>query len=240
MRIDVYLVQKGLAPTRTRAANMIKLGGVFVNGRRVDKASYAVADSDAVTVTDVIEYASLGGLKLAKALSEFHISPRGRAVDIGASNGGFTHCLLLHGAQKVYAVDVGECALPDFLLQDARVVSMPKTNARALTTDNVEGPVDFGTVDVSFISVTYILPVLYDLLLAGGEAVVLVKPQFEVGPRFLTKTGVVRDAKARLGALERVKSSAVALGFTVVGSCEVPLLFEDKNVEYLLYLRKPL
>lgn len=240
MRIDVYLVQKGLAPTRTRAANMIKLGGVFVNGRRVDKASYDVADSDAVTVTDVIEYASLGGLKLAKALSEFHISPHGRAVDIGASNGGFTHCLLLHGAQKVYAVDVGECALPDFLLQDARVVSMPKTNARALTADNVEGPVDFGTVDVSFISVTYILPVLYDLLLPGGEAVVLVKPQFEVGPRFLTKTGVVRDAKARLGALERVKSSAVALGFTVVGSCEVPLLFEDKNVEYLLYLRKAL
>ena len=238
MRLDLYLVTRSLAPTRTRAANIIKLGGVFVNGKRVDKPAYDVAEGDEVKVSDVIEYASLGGLKLERALTTFSIAVAGRAVDIGASNGGFTHCLLAHGAERVYAVDVGECALPDFLLADPRVVSMPKTNARNLTPDDLGGQVAMGVVDVSFISVTYLLPVLYALLLPEGQAVVMVKPQFEVGKQALTKSGVVKDEKARLRALETVKAEARRLGFTVVGDCPVPLLFEDKNVEYLLYLRK--
>lgn len=238
MRLDVYLVTHSLAPTRTRAANMIKLGGVFVNGKPVDKPAYDVADGDEVKASDLIEYASLGGLKLERALTEFDVHVSGRAVDIGASNGGFTHCLLSHGAAKVYAVDVGECALADFLLRDPRVVAMPKTNARNLTPEMLGGAVDFGTMDVSFISVTYLLPVLYAVLSPEGQAVVLVKPQFEVGKKALTKSGVVKDAKARLAALQKVTEAAVSLGFTVAGTCEVPLLFEDKNIEYLLYLKK--
>ena len=233
------MVTHTLAPTRTRAANLIKLGGVFVNGKPVDKPAYDVAEGDLVTVSDIIEYASLGGLKLERALTHFSIDVKGRAVDIGASNGGFTHCLLAHGASTVYAVDVGECALPDFLLADSRVVPMPKLNARDLTPAMLGGQVDFGTVDVSFISVTYLLPVLFDALSPSGQAVVLVKPQFEVGKKALTKSGVVKDEKTRLRALETVKAEARRLGFTVVGDCTVPLLFEDKNVEYLLYLKKP-
>ena len=238
MRLDLYLVTHALAPTRTRAANMIRLGGVFVNGKPVDKPSYDVADGDEVVASDVIEFASLGGLKLERAISEFGIEVHGRAVDIGASNGGFTHCLLMHGASKVYAVDVGECALPDWLRRDPRVVPLPKTNARALTVDMLEGTVDFGTVDVSFISVTYILPVLYEVLSESGRAVVLVKPQFEVGPKALSKSGVVREEKTRLRALSSVRDAAVRLGFEPLGTCTVPRLFEDKNVEYLLYLAK--
>lgn len=238
MRLDLYLVQNGLAPTRTRAANLIKLGGVSVNGRVVDKAAWDVSDGDSVTVTDKIEYASLGGLKLQRAIEQFAIEPRGRAVDIGAANGGFTHCLLAHGCEHVYAIDVGECALPAFLAEDARVTPMPRVNARTLTPDMLGGPVDFGTVDVSFISITYILPVLFGLLRAGGQAVVLVKPQFEVGPRGLTKTGIVKDARTRDAALTTVRRAAEALGFVVMGCCEVPRLFADKNIEYLLYLSK--
>lgn len=233
------MVTHSLAPTRTRAANMIKLGGVFVNGKPVDKPAYEVGEGDEVNATDIIEYASLGGLKLERALMTFAIEVKGRAVDIGASNGGFTHCLLTHGADRVYAVDVGECALPDFLLSDARVVPMPKTNARTLTANAIGGQVDFGTMDVSFISVTYLLPVLYDVLKSEGQAVVLVKPQFEVGRKGLTKSGVVKDEKTRLTVLETVKAEAERLGFEVAGICPVPLLFEDKNVEYLLYLKKP-
>jgi len=238
MRLDLYLVQHHLAPTRTRAANVIKLGGVTVNGKRVDKPAFDVAEGDAVVAHDVVEYASLGGLKLQKALDEFGIRLKGRAVDIGASNGGFTHCMLTRGIRHVYAVDVGECALPDFLRQDDRVTPMPKTNARTLTAEMLGGTVDFGTVDVSFISVCYLLPVLYAVLSAGAEAVVLVKPQFEVGAKNLTKTGVVKDEKTRRKALEKVQAEAASVGFSIMGTCAVPLLFADKNVEYLLYLRK--
>ena len=141
MRLDVYLVDRGLAPTRTRAANMIRLGGVSVNGKRVDKPAYDVGEGDEVVAEDVIGYASLGGLKLQKALDTFGIEISGRAVDIGASNGGFTHCLLQHGARHVYAVDVGDCALPDFLVRDGRVTPMPNTNARSLTREDLGGAV---------------------------------------------------------------------------------------------------
>ena len=238
MRLDLYLVQQGFAPTRTRAANIIRLGGVTVDGRLVDKPAYDVATGADVVVRDVVEYASLGGLKLAHALQRFDLHPAGRAVDIGASNGGFTHCLLLHGAAHVYAVDVGECALPDYLAEDSRVTPMPRTNARNLTLGDVGGEVDWVVVDVSFISVRLLLPVVYRLLRQGGSAVILVKPQFEVGPSRLTKTGIVREEKYRLGALEDVCTDARTLGFAVHGHTPVPLLFADKNVEYLVYLRK--
>ena len=239
MRLDLYLVQQGLAPTRTRAANLIHLGGVTVNGIVVQKSAYIVGPTDTVQVTDVIEYASLGGLKLQHAIRTFGLSVGGLcAVDIGASNGGFCDCLLAHGAAKVYAVDVGPCALPPRLVQDSRVVPMPDTDARTLTPAML-GHIDCATVDVSFISVTYILPTLYALLPSGAWAVVLVKPQFEVGPRALGKSGVVRDDALRQKAVDSVTRCAVGLGFEARGVQPVPLLFADKNIEYLLYLSRP-
>ncbi|MBO4535305.1 MAG: TlyA family RNA methyltransferase, partial [Clostridia bacterium] len=185
-----------------------------------------------------IGFASLGGLKLEEAITRLSVPVEGVAVDIGASNGGFTDCLLRHGAERVYAVDVGECALPTELRADPRVVVMDDTNARDLKVKDFPSPMDTAVCDVSFISLTLILPVIADLLKEGGHAVVLVKPQFEVGKQGLTKSGVVKDERTRLKALAKVKSCAESLGLKVHGECPVPKLFEDKNVEYLLHLVK--
>lgn len=238
MRLDLFLVQQGLAPTRTRADNLIRLGGVTVDGKVVCKPAFSVDETHQVEVNDVIAYASLGGLKLAKALEVFSLRPTGVAVDIGASNGGFTDCLLQAGASKVFAVDVGEYALPPSLLADPRVVAMPHTDARSLSTAVLGGLADCATVDVSFISLTYILPTLYAILKEGAWAMALVKPQFEVGPKALGKSGVVRDEKKRKQALDKVQTCATQLGFRVRGVDTVPLLFADKNIEYLLHLTK--
>lgn len=238
MRLDLYLVEKGLAASRTRAANLIKLGGVTVDGKVVDKPAYEVASDDEVVFNDVIGFASLGGLKLEEAITRLSVPVRGVAVDIGASNGGFTDCLLRHGASHVYAVDVGECALPPELANDSRVTVMDNTNARTLTPADFPGALDMAVCDVSFISITLILPVIASLLKAGGHAVVLVKPQFEVGRKGLTKSGLVKDDKTRLLALKSVKACAESVGLKVAGECEVPKLFADKNVEYLLHLTK--
>lgn len=238
MRLDVYLVERLSVASRTRAAHLIKLGGVKVNGRVVDKAAYDVGETDSVEVSDVIGFASLGGLKLEEAITRLSVPVGGVAVDIGASNGGFTDCLLRHGADHVYAVDVGECALPPQLREDARVTVMDNTNARDLTPQDFATPLNMAVCDVSFISLTLILPVIADLLVSGGHAVVLVKPQFEVGKAGLTKSGVVKDERTRLKALTRIKGCCEGLGLQVVGECPVPKLFEDKNVEYLLHLVK--
>ena len=237
MRLDVYLVETGRVESRTRASHLIKMGGVCVDGRPITKPSYEVGEGATVEVTDLIGYASLGGLKLKQAIDKFSLSVCGRCVDIGASNGGFTHCLLSHGANEVYAVDVGECALPDYLRQDERVRVLDRTNARDLTPDMVGGLADIVVADVSFISITYLLPTIASILSPDGYAVVLVKPQFEVGPKALGKSGVVRDPKLRSAAVDKVISCAAACGLIRRGLCEVPLIFEDKNVEYLLLLR---
>lgn len=235
-RLDVYLVQQGLVETRTRAANLIKLGGVSVDGQVVRKAAYDVAEEQQVAVDDKIGFASLGGLKLQKALATFALQVRGLAIDIGASNGGFTHCLLQAGADKVYAVDVGECALPDWLANDDRVVVLDKTNARSLPELGLP-PVDMVVADVSFISITLLLPVIAAALKSSGWAVVLVKPQFEVGKSGLTKTGLVKSEKLRQNALNNAIRRANGVGLRCCGTCEVPRLFADKNIEYLVYLR---
>ncbi len=238
MRLDLYLVEQGFAPTRTRAAHLVKLGGVTVDGKPVDKPAFEVKEGAQVIVKDVIGFASLGGLKLEEAITRLSVPVEGIAVDIGASNGGFTDCLLRHGARHVYAVDVGECALPERLARHPQVTVMDNTNARTLTKASFDSPLDMAVCDVSFISITLILPVIADLLREGGHAVVLVKPQFEVGPKGLTKTGIVKDEKTRLKALSSVKQCAQALSFDIRGECAVPKLFEDKNVEYLLHLVK--
>ena len=186
MRLDIYLT-KNLIESRTRAQNLIKLGFVRINGVIAEKASYDVRENDEVTVESNYA-ASLGGIKLQKALECDKITAEGKkCLDIGASNGGFCDVLLNNGAQSVIALDVGECALPERLSADKRIFVMDKTNARFLQPEQLPYVPDFITVDVSFISLTQILPVVYSCLTPGGDAVCLIKPQFECGKQSLSK-----------------------------------------------------
>lgn len=236
MRIDSYLFEKGFVESRTRGLNLIKLGGVKVNGKQILKPSFDVSDSDLVEVDDIIRYASLGGLKLIKAIRQFDIAVRGTCIDLGSSNGGFTDVLLECGAEKVVAVDVGECALPDRLISDSRVVVMDRTNAKAVPMN--DGSADIITADLSFISITKVLPEISRLLVKGGKAIILIKPQFEVGKTNLTKTGIVKSEKIALKAVQSVLTYAESVGLHSLGYTETPDLFDNKNVEYLAYLLK--
>lgn len=236
MRLDIFLYEKNLVTSRTRASNLIKLGGVKVNGKVIDKSSYEVDDNDTVEVTDVIKYCSLGGVKLEKAINTFGIKIFGTCIDLGSSNGGFVQCLLEEGGEKVYAVDIGDCALPEELAQDKRVVVLDRTNARNLPLDGEIA--DFVTADLSFISITLILPEIKRVLKKGGKGIVLVKPQFEVGRSGLTKSGIVKSEKLRLRALDNVKAKCIELGLEPVNYTEIPLLFDNKNTEYLLLINK--
>lgn len=236
MRIDQYLVEKNITSSRTRGLNLIKLGGVKVNGIVIEKASYDVKENDIIEVDDIIGYASLGGLKLAEAIRKFAIKDLGICVDLGASNGGFTDVLLKNGAEKVYAVDVGECALPSELKNDSRVAVMDKTNAKNVPLES--GTADFITADLSFISITKILPEISRLLKISGRAILLIKPQFEVGKKNLTKTGIVKSQKISAKCVEEIIQIAKTYCLEKLGLTPVPKLFENKNVEYLVYFIK--
>ncbi len=238
MRLDLYLVANKLANTRSRAWNLIRLGAVCVNGIAADKPSREIKPQDTVEVIDAIKYSSLGGLKLERAIKRFNIQVYGTAIDIGASNGGFTDCLLRHGAQRVYAVDVGECALPAPLRNDSRVTIMDNVNARELLPKDFPNKVDLITIDVSFISLALILPPAALLLKDKGALVALIKPQFEVGRKHLTKSGIVKSAKARAEAVSKVNTIAIESGLTPLGLSEAPILFAEKNIEYLAYFVK--
>ncbi len=236
MRIDQYLVENSITTSRTRGLNLIKLGGVKVNGKVVEKASYDVKETDIVEIDDLIGYASLGGLKLAEAVRKFEISDLGVCVDLGSSNGGFTDVLLRNGAEKIYTVDVGECALPEELKNNEKIVIMDKTNAKNVPLESQS--IDFITADLSFISITKILPEISRLLKMGGRAVVLIKPQFEVGKKNLTKTGIVKSEKVSLKCVEEIIAFANNLKLEKRGLTTVPKLFVNKNVEYLAYFCK--
>ncbi len=238
MRLDIYLVDNNITKSRTRALNLIKIGAVKVDGAVVNKPSYEVKDGQAVEVSDTIKYCSLGGLKLEKAIYEFGLVISGTAIDIGASNGGFTDCLLRNGAERVYAVDVGENALPEELCSDSRVVIMDKTNARYLKPEDFPEAADIITIDVSFISVTHILPVALRLLKEEGYIIALVKPQFELDKSSLTKSGIVKNALLGKKALDNVIKTALNEGLECVRCTETPRLFEEKNTEYLAMLIK--
>lgn len=236
MRLDKYLVSELGVETRSKALNLIKMGRVKVNGQVADKAGLEVGNK-LVELLSQMEYPSMGAYKLIKALDEFKISVTGAiACDIGASNGGFTAVLLERGVNKVYAVDVGECALPQELITD-KVIVKDKTNARSLTDETLGEKVDFVTADVSFISLSTILDNVSAVLKIGGQAILLVKPQFEVGAKFLNKKGIVKDAKARENALKNVISVAENNGLKAVTYTTAPI-YENKNIEYLLYLKK--
>lgn len=237
MRLDVYLSEKA-GYSRTKAANMISDGFVEVNGKTASKPSLNVNETDEVKVVREYRFASRGGDKLEKAFCDFGLDVNDKVcVDVGASNGGFTDCLLHHGASKVYAVDVGNCAFSENLRNDVRVTVKDNTNARELSVDILGELCDFACIDVSFISLKLILPAVLSVIKSGGEIVALIKPQFEAGKKNLTKTGLVLSEKVRKKIVEDIAGFASGLGAENEGVTNAPLR-EGKNVEYLIRLRK--
>ena len=237
-RLDTEMVRRGLAPSREQAQRLIKMGQVSVDGSPASKPSAPVTPENAITLTgEGLPFVSRGGLKLQRALELFPITLAGlTCADIGASTGGFTDCMLQHGAGKVYAIDVGTGQLHPSLLVDPRVVNMEQTNIR-----EVEGLPEeprFISADVSFISLRLVLPVIARLLPEGGEAVVLVKPQFEAGKGAVGKNGVVKDPKTHLQVLRAVKGYALENGFALCGAGFSPIRGPEGNIEYLYWLRK--
>jgi len=242
VRIDELLVERGLAPTRQRARALVLAGLVVAGDRRVDKPGQRVDPASEVRLKgEPCPYVSRGGLKLEAGLRAFGIRPEGRVcADVGASTGGFTDCLLQHGARRVYAIDVGYGQLAWKLRQDPRVMSLERQNVRTLPADAVPEPVDLAVVDTSFISLALVLPRVWDLIRPGGEVVALVKPQFEVGREHVGKGGVVRDPELRRQALERVLDTARRIGYGVLSTMESPVPGAKKgNVEFLAHLRRP-
>ena len=238
-RLDVLLVERGLAESRQRAQAVIMSGQVYVREQKVDKAGTQVEENAPIEVRgQALAYVSRGGLKLEKALKTFSgIRLKGvHAIDAGASTGGFTDCMLQNGAEKVYAVDVGYGQLAWSLRSDPRVVCMERTNVRYLTAEQIPEPLDFGTVDVSFISLKLILPALRGILKPDGQVVCLVKPQFEAGREKVGKKGVVRDPAVHLEVLRQFLQNAHEADFTVKEMTFSPIRGPEGNSEYLGHL----
>ena len=240
-RLDVELVDRGLVQSRERAKVVIMEGLVYVNGQKSDKAGTPVKEDDRIEVRgETLRYVSRGGKKLEKAMQVFPVVLEGcTCMDIGASTGGFTDCMLQNGAVKVYAVDVGYGQLAWSLRTDERVVNLERTNIRYITEEQVPQPVDFISVDVSFISLTLVLPVAHRLLKDGAQMVCLVKPQFEAGKDKVGKKGVVRDPQIHREVIRKVIGCAAELGFWVRGLDFSPIKGPEGNIEYLLFLQKP-
>ena len=242
MRLDVFLVKNAHFPSRQRAQLAIKSGQVHCNGQPVTKPSHPVQPADEITVTgDPLRYVSQGGLKLEKAIRHFNLDFSGkRVLDAGASTGGFTDCALQHGAAKVYAVDVGTSQLVAPLLNHPKVAVFENLDVRHITLAHLDGqPVDFVVADLSFISLTHVLPAFFPLVKKGGQLVLLVKPQFEMENRKALKRGIVKDAKLREKAVRRVVDCAESLGLEFIGKVETDV--EDagrKNVEFLAVFKK--
>jgi 23S rRNA (cytidine1920-2'-O)/16S rRNA (cytidine1409-2'-O)-methyltransferase len=240
-RLDKLLVEKGWAESREKAQALIMAGLVYVNGERVEKAGTKIPLEAEIEVKgEALPYVSRGGLKLEHALKTFDLDPAGLVcADLGASTGGFTDCLLKHGAHRVYAVDVGRGQLHFRLRQDPRVVVMEGVNARYLQADDLPELVDLVTIDVSFISLTKILPAAWRILKPGGLVVALIKPQFEVGKGRVGRGGVVRDQALHREVIQKIGSFAEEIGFQILGLTESPLLGPAGNREFLILLKKP-
>src|SRR5215204_4118827 len=236
-RIDKLLVERGLADSRTKAQALVMAGVVLVNEKRIEKPSQEFLPTDTIRIkgkSDEIKYVGRGGLKLEKALYEFHIQPNEYVcLDIGSSTGGFTDCLLQNGARKVIAVDVGTNQLVWKLRNDERVEVRENVNARHLKAEDFKEKFDLIVMDVSFISVTKILPALKDLLSENGQIVVLIKPQFEVGKGEVGKGGIVKDTSKHAEVIEKVNAFAGALGLINKGLVDSPILGADGNKEFL-------
>lgn len=236
----MLLVQRGLAPSREKAKAMIMEGNVYVNNQKEDKAGANFDTEVPIEVRgNTLAYVSRGGLKLEKAMKHFDLTLAGAVcMDIGASTGGFTDCMLQNGAAKVYAVDVGYGQFAWKLRQDPRVVCMEKTNIRYVTPQDIGEPLDFASVDVSFISLTKVLAPAKELLREGAQMVCLIKPQFEAGREKVGKKGVVRDKRVHLEVIEQVLSFAQSIGFSVMNLEFSPIKGPEGNIEYLVQLKK--
>lgn len=238
-RLDVLLVKRGLAPSREKAKAVIMEGSVYVNGQKEDKAGSMFADQVPIEVRGkMLAYVSRGGLKLEKAIEKFGIQLEHKiCMDIGASTGGFTDCMLQNGAEKVYAVDVGYGQFAWKLRQDKRVVCMEKTNIRYLTPQDISDVLDFATADVSFISLTKILEPVKELLAKDAQMVCLIKPQFEAGREKVGKKGVVRDQNVHQEVVEQVLAFSQGLGFHILNLDYSPIKGPEGNIEYLMHIR---
>ena len=240
VRLDKLLVDRALVPSRERARALILAGKVVVGEHAVDKAGAQVAEDAPVRLKgEDIPYVSRGGLKLEKGLDHFAVDPAGRvAVDVGASTGGFTDCLLQRGATKVFAVDVGYGQLAWSLREDPRVVNLERTNIRELTAERLGERPSLAVIDASFISLDKVLPPTLALLAPDAEVLALIKPQFEVGKGQVGKGGVVRDAEQHAAVVERIRTLAETLGCQVLGVTESPILGPKGNREFLIHLRR--
>lgn len=240
IRLDVAVYEAGYAPSREKAKAIIMAGQVYVNNQKIDKCGTEIKKDDTLEVRGAtLKYVSRGGLKLEKAMQEFPIVLENKiCMDVGASTGGFTDCMLQNGASKVYSIDVGYGQLAWKLRTDERVVNLERTNFRYVTEEQVKDKIDFASVDVSFISLYHILPVLNKLLGDNGQAVCLIKPQFEAGKEKVGKKGVVRDLSVHLEVVEKIINLSITNGFSVMGLQFSPIKGPEGNIEYLIYLVK--
>lgn len=239
MRLDIYLVEKEMVFSRTEAKNFITSSAVQVNGKVVSKPAYDVSDNDEVKIDKSSKkYVGRGGLKLESAIDAFDITVAGKnALDIGASSGGFTDCLLQHGALKVIAVDSGTAQLVEQLRCDERVISLENYNARYMRTTDLPYVPDLCVMDVSFISATYIMPAIRTVIASGADFICLIKPQFEVGRSGIGKGGIVKNDKLRKEAVDNVISFAKNLGFIFISMIESPIVGGDGNIEFLAHFK---
>lgn len=239
-RLDVLLVKRNLAASREKAKAVIMSGNVYVDGQKEDKPGTAFKEEAVIEVRgNTMPYVSRGGLKLEKALNLFAVTVEGKiCTDVGASTGGFTDCMLKNGAAKVYAIDVGRGQLDWKLRQDARVVCMEKTNIRYVKPEDIGEPVDFSSIDVSFISLRKVLLPIRDYLKEDGEIAALIKPQFEAGREKVGKKGVVRERKTHVEVIETVTGFAAQNGFQVEALTFSPIRGPEGNIEYLVHLKK--
>lgn len=240
IRLDVAVFERGFAPSREKAKAIIMAGQVYVNNQKADKAGMDIKEDDILEVRgNTLKYVSRGGLKLEKAMQKFPITLEGKiCMDVGASTGGFTDCMLMNGAVKVYSIDVGYGQLAWKLRTDDRVINFERTNFRYITQEQVPEKIDFSSVDVSFISLSHILPKLNELLKNDASAVCLIKPQFEAGKEKVGKKGVVSDLSTHLEVVEKVIGLAIDNGFSVLGLDFSPIKGPEGNIEYLIYLKK--
>lgn len=239
-RLDIAVFEGGYCESREKAKALIMAGVVYVNNQKADKPGMVVKPTDVLEVRDnPLKYVSRGGLKLEKAIQTFPIGLNGKiCADIGASTGGFTDCMLQNGAAKVYAIDVGYGQLAWKLRTDERVINLERTNFRYVTQEQVVDALDFASIDVSFISLGKILPVLNPLMHSGGEVVCLIKPQFEAGKEKVGKKGVVRDIAVHKEVVENTTAFMLEYGFSVLGLTFSPIKGPEGNIEYLAYLKK--
>lgn len=239
MRLDKAVFERGLVQSRSRASLLIAENSVCVNGKIITKASFDVNDNDIITVSDSIGYVGRGGLKLEFALNQFNVDAQDKeTLDIGASTGGFTQCLLKYGAQHVTAVDVGHGQMHESLVSDERVTLIENFNAKNLSLDVVNGKKDIIVMDVSFISQTEIFSAMFPLINDDGCAITLVKPQFEVGNKYLNKKGVVKDKKLYYDVFLKIQSMALLYEYNITNACISPILGGDGNMEFLFEFKK--